>query len=158
MIIKQSAPEAQCYDHLRAALAPELADYRRGVDLYRALCNNIWVSPEHPDLAYSWRSAGQLVADLRTSLDLPRAPAQQCQNCQEDKSQHLVEKRTFTPFFSDQPIEISSLFCDEDKQERFIPGYQGPEDYLDFYCSGDEGLVSEWVEERLTAAGYRRQK
>lgn len=44
----------------------------RGAELWSALANIIWVSPEGVEVAYSFRSAGGLVADLVGAGDYMR--------------------------------------------------------------------------------------
>lgn len=35
---------------------------------------------------------------------------------------------------------------------------EGREDYIDYYCSGNEGIAEPWIEEKLKQLGYRKEE
>lgn len=143
-------------DEFKKLFAEELHDYSKSQDLYRSLCNNIWIK-EGQDFSYSWRAAGEMVADIRNSLDLPRADKNQCQNCKQHLQDHVQEQREIIiPLAKEErPVQVTEHFCSAEKTRRFVQGYTGSEDYMDFYCSGYEGRVALWIRERAEGAGYK---
>ena len=136
----------------------ELPRTDRARELYAALCNNIW-EKNGQKLDCTWRAAGQIVADMRNDLQLPLEDPEMCQRCHEKRSRHFpVKRKTLLAELlqtDTEPIEITMYKCDPNKSDLFLPGYTCREDYMDFYCSGGEGTVAPWVEERLQSAGWQ---
>jgi hypothetical protein len=140
---------------LQRLFPEELADARKSRDIYRALCNRVWTNGE-ARISYSWRAAGGVVAELRNSLGLPRIDEKTCGGCGNNISEHRVETYEMRIPWSGESVPAHRTFCQDG--EHFIPGYTGREDYLDFYCSGEEGEVAPWIRERLSQNGYHLEE
>lgn len=150
------APDDSISGDLLDIFSQELRNYKQSQEIYRSLCNTTW-EKDGRQVSYSWRSAGGLLADLRNSLDLKIADSEICGSCNKSKKDHLEESIAAAPFWSDREITLTGTLCPQEKG-RFIPGYSGPEDYMDFYCSGGEGQVPDWVKNKMQQAGYRMKK
>lgn len=142
---------------LRELFRDDLPSTEGARTLYRALCNNIWVS-SGGQLNFTWRAAGGFVAALRNDLDLPLDDPDTCQRCQKKQADHQIEKYEsgLSQLLPDsEPIYLQRHLCSDGG--LFTPGYTGPEDYMDYYCSGGEGKIEPWVEEKLQSLGYSRE-
>jgi hypothetical protein len=140
--------------------APDLFSAEKANDLYASFCNNEW-EKDGVRLSYSWRAAAGLVADIRNTLDIPLVDPDVCERCSKRADEHykhryksglshLIKEKTGEDFY------LQTLLCKEGEEESFLPGYSGKEDYLDFYCSGNEGSVAPWVADKLEGAGYKK--
>lgn len=134
--------------------AEDLKDTKKAGQIYSALANNRW-QKEGKIASYSWRAAAGLVAETRNRLDLEIADPDVCQLCGEKKKDHLLEERKYQPFFMDSELTFNYYHCPDNSGNQFSPGYLGKEDYMDFYCFGDEGTIADWVEEKFSQAGYQ---
>jgi len=133
----------------------DIEENDRATDLYRALCNTGWIDASGERNSMSWRSAGDVVAEIRNrlfvNLDVDR---DLCMHCQQRREEHqLVEGRKIS--IGDQEIETTRFRCLESRDQQFWPDQRGNEDYLDFYCAGGEGRVANWIEERMKKIGYQ---
>jgi len=133
-----------------------LADDAFARQVYAALCNcDITSIDSKAPQSYtcSWRYAGGLIAEARNryfAANPVDSDPEQCLNCQLPQQAHL-EKEIDTGYF-----KFNQQTCPDDPDDRrFVADSRGHEGYMDFYCSGGEGSVSEEVEEVLAAIGYK---
>lgn len=142
-----------------ALFADELRNSVKTQEIYAALCNNRWEG-ESTRFDFSWRAAGEFIANLRNELDLPLDDPDICQRCGKRKKEHTREEReSYMSLLlkekTGESFKLSYFLCQEEGEETFYPGYLGPEDYMDYYCSGGEGQVAPWIEEKFTKAGFK---
>lgn len=152
----------------------ELKDTVKAQQLYASLCNTAWrIGTE--TYTVSWRTAGAIVSEARNDLKLDVVPDNLCARCNKDYDDHeVVETEHSFPWEkSNKTWTIKSAYCnpcdergeeepDEKHQEgasdkpreEFLSGYTHTEDYMDFYCSGNEGIVEPWIREKLRTAGF----
>jgi hypothetical protein len=142
-------------EDFRKIFADDLGNTKKAGQIYAGLANNRWQKDDQI-VSYSWRAAAGLVAGARNDLDLEIADPDICQLCDKNIKDHLLEERKTKPFFTDKELTFNYYHCPDNSGNQFISGYLGPEDYLDFYCFGDEGTVADWIEERFGQAGYKK--
>jgi hypothetical protein len=145
--------------------AEDVVDYRKAVDVYASLCNMRWLNPNTDELeTFSWRTSGGVIAGIRNSLGR-KGDENFCALCGNPKTEHYMEVVRNEWSIGKGPTQVFSFpihFCfpDTDKnrhnRDKFIPNRLGSEDYLDFYCSGGEGYVPEWVEKKMLSAGWKK--
>ena len=141
--------------------ADDLSDSLKAQEIYAALCNNRWRGREQV-FDFSWRAAGEFVANLRNDLGIEVDDPELCQRCQKKKGEHIREEReTYMSLLlkekTGEDFRLPVLLCQEGGDETFFPGYLGPEDYMDYYCSGNEGKVAPWIREKFTEYGWARE-
>jgi hypothetical protein len=142
-------------DQVKRAFREQVKEIDAAQDLYRALCNMRWQRVDAPDqiMDYSWRMAGDLVADLRNEIFAGQEIDRNvCRYCGQPSGRHRFQRQRIEVF--GKPVTVDKYLC-RDGQHIFQEDRRGSEDYLDFYCSGDEGHVAEWVEEEMLRIGLR---
>lgn len=129
----------------------DLRDEQRSLDLYSALCNNVW-KKEDRVLDFSWRAAGEFIASIRNELNIERVSPDTCRLCRQKKIAHKKTSRQSYFSLLEKEFEIEEWLCENG--QNFMPGRGDSEDYLDFYCSGEEGAVKDWVMKKFNQTGY----
>jgi hypothetical protein len=157
MLFELSPEDIEQEEALFQILSADLSQTKKALDLYAALCNNIWQGQENR-FAYSWRGSGEVVANLRNRLELPIEDPLFCQLCGQERDDHYRQKyksgiSSWLEEKGKEPLWLEKFLCEKDGNS-FVPGYMGEEEYIDFYCSGNEGFVADWVEEKFRTAGY----
>jgi hypothetical protein len=136
------------------AFADRIDEIEAARDLYRALSNTRWQQGAAEPEAMTWRSAGELVAEIRNRLFAGlEVDKSVCLNCRRPEAAHRIEDYELN--FFDQAIRAQHLLCPDGSDSTFQSDHRGNEDYLDFYCSGGEGSIADWVAEIMSQVGYR---
>lgn len=164
LLEKKNVSERSCaiiqamYEELLQIFRDDLADTEKAQNIYAALCNNVW-KKQSQKINLSWRAAGGVVADMRNDLDLPLEDEDMCQLCQKSRSEHFqITQKTFLTELlrkNGESLVLTFPGCDPAGDNYFTSGYTGPEDYMDFYCTGNEGVVAPWVQEKMLSAGWK---
>lgn len=110
-------------------------------ELYGALCNVRWQRPDADDgVMFSFRTAAGIIAELRNELrDEPDATGGRRIRCACGRP------------LADHEL---GLLCPRGGSYTPVAPH---ESYIDFYCSGSEGEISERVRTLLAERGYQPQ-
>jgi hypothetical protein len=138
---------------INKAFKNKVRSYLKAEDLYSSLCNVRWQKKDQQPKSVSWRSAGSIVASIRNSLKENGNP-ENCAYCGKKLKEHFAKEENTQSFLNKKETVIKNYYCHQDCSQKFRADHLGNEDYLDFYLSGREGEVVDWVEKTFNGIGY----